>query len=170
MSLRSNVGVSEPIEREVPVKLTRLLSILAIVSVVACRGDDRDVRRDAERHFTSARSSPDSILEVGRTDAGPWTRVFAFGPYTSRRLMDSVIGASVSAAAASRIEGSDDVNMLIFADGRGVLAHAAVSRTFGDFCQDAMNVAHPRAQARFIFSRSVASHGGCFARLGASAR
>lgn len=150
---------------------TRLLGVLALVSVVACRADDRDAHDEAERQFAAARSGPDSVLDLGRIDAGEWTRVFAFGPYTTRDAMESRIGAPVSDAAAGRIEGSDDVNMLIFADERSVLAHAAVSRRYGDFCDDAMGVAHPRPQARFSLTQPTGPGlRPCFTRISSPTR
>ena len=99
-------------------------------------------------------------MDVGTLAPGEWTRLYVFNPYTHPPEVDSLLGFHWNEEEQEDLKMRDDINLLVFVDGKRVLKHIAFPRGRGDFCCFERNAAYTRERARFIVVQTGKSSSG----------
>jgi hypothetical protein len=149
----------------------RRLLCASIAATLSCGGGGEGLLSgQLEQQLAVARNRP-GVADLSAIDAGAWTRLYIFGPYSGARVRDSVLGFPLTPAEAEGIEMRDDANLFVFVEEQRVVGHATVSRRYGDFCSAERRVAHSRSEARFSISSGDANgRHVCLARVAAPIR
>lgn len=85
-----------------------------------------------ELQFKASEAAPINLALVGPAS---WERVCVLTPYTDNNRTEQVLGFEWNSEAKTSIAGSDGINVLVFVQGKEVVAYAEHSRSKGDFSQ-----------------------------------
>ena len=94
---------------------------------------------------------PGQALVLGDLVTQPWDQVILFGPYTPEEVMRKALGVELPVSLKNiKIDERDDVNALVFLNGKSLAAAVALPRRVADFSKTELQRAVVRAQARLV--------------------
>lgn len=130
------------------------IAIVALASslLVGCGGGPPSPKAD---HLAAAlelvrRQGPGATIRLDSVAAGPWQRVFVFGPYTTPGRIERCLGGPMPTDLGRGIESRDDVNLLVFAYAASAPQSVALPRSAGDFGPEAVDQVYAREEATFV--------------------
>jgi hypothetical protein len=96
----------------------------------ACGSSSSVISKQIESQFEASKTSPVNLALVGPAS---WERVCVLGPYTNNERTEYVLGFKWNSEAKTSIAGNDGINVLVFVQGREVVAYKEHPRNKEDF-------------------------------------
>ena len=81
------------------------------------------------------RASPSGSVNLALLGPASWEKVCVLSPYNNNVAAEQVLGFKWNAEANTSIAGNDGINVLVFIQGRQVVAYTEHPRNKGDFSQ-----------------------------------
>lgn len=78
-----------------------------------------------------------------------WDKLFIFGPYTSPKKIDTILGRFWLGSRFTDIEGSDQIALLMFTKNGRVIQYLKFPRNQGDFSMSANETGYTFEESRF---------------------
>jgi hypothetical protein len=126
--------------------------ILALSLCGACSSGS-NISEQIESQFKASEATSVNLAVVGPAS---WDRVCVLRPYTDNQRTGQVLGLKWDSEAKTSIAESDGINVLVFVQGKEVVAHTEHPRSKGDFSQ-LQPQCNPRSMA--TVTRKVGSGG-----------
>jgi hypothetical protein len=96
-----------------------------------------------------------SVIHVNDITTFAWDSLYIFKPYTPLDSINSTIGFEWSDLRTTRINTSDDFNLLIFIDNRVVVSFVRLPRNYGDFIRLKSNGPFVRSESSFVVKEEM---------------
>ena len=91
-----------------------------------------DISGQIESQFKASEAAP---INLALVVPASWERVCVLGPYTDNLRTEQVLGFKWDSEAKTSIAASDGINVLVFVQGKEVVAYSEHPRSKGDFSQ-----------------------------------
>ncbi|MDP9350357.1 MAG: hypothetical protein M3P51_02275 [Chloroflexota bacterium] len=128
----------------------RPLTICAFATLLAACGEGTSVRRNIAQQVTRGEGE---ILVMRQAAPFSWSRLYVFPPYSSPGRIEQTLGFSWSGARRSVIKVSDEINLLVFVEGKRVVESVELPRSSGDFYKAYRPQGFARDSAQFVVRR-----------------
>lgn len=135
-----------------PKLLVIALGLIA-VALSACSGQDRSISRKIKLQVDA---NPRASLDLKLVGPQAWERACIFGPYSSRDVVEATLGFPWDSDSRSSISVNDGIHLIVFTQGKQVVAFAEHKRRDGDFASDK---AACTTQAKALLPRSTSTDG-----------
>jgi hypothetical protein len=133
-------------------RVSQVFSFIAI-SLTSCTSQDSSISEKISAQVHASSTAPLDFTLIGPNG---WERVCVFGPYTTNDLVEADLGFKWDSDAQSSISVDDGINLIVFTQGKKVLAFVDHKRRGGDF-ESEKNRCTSRAVP--ILNRSMRSDG-----------
>ncbi|MBC8162876.1 MAG: hypothetical protein H7Z42_16835 [Roseiflexaceae bacterium] len=88
-------------------------------------------------------------VDIGQIDQFGWDRLYVFTPYTPHTTVDEALGFAWAKVHELDIERRDDINLLVFTQGRSVASYLELPRNRLDFAHISDDHLFTRLSAQF---------------------
>jgi hypothetical protein len=122
------------VRRSLLVVLVGMLLTAGITQVVSPHLRRYELSRRLDRLVLQATAPGGSgVVDIGEIDQFAWDRLYVFTPYTPHTTVDAALGFEWAKVHEIDIERRDDINLLVLARGRFVVAYLELPRSRLDF-------------------------------------
>ena len=110
--------------------IKNLLVIIGFLLISGCSRSNTDISVQIEKLFGNSSTAPIDLSLVGPSS---WERVCVLPPYTDNEQAERILGFKWNADHITSIRDSDAINVLVFIQGKTVIAFTEHRRVKGDF-------------------------------------
>jgi hypothetical protein len=103
---------------------------IAMLFLNACMNNDNSISQKLTAEFDASTSAPIDLAKIGPPT---WEKVCVLGPYITNGVAEKTLGFKWDVEQKSSVTINDGINLLVFVNGREVLAYAEHPRSKGDF-------------------------------------
>jgi hypothetical protein len=138
------------LRRSLLVVLTALLLTVGITGVVSPHLRRYELSRRLDSLVLQATAPGGSgVVDMGQIDQFAWDMLYVFTPYTPHTTVDAALGFAWAEVHEIAIERRDDINLLVLARGRSVVAYLELPRSRLDFAHSSDDHMFTPSSARF---------------------
>jgi hypothetical protein len=114
-------------------EMKKVITVLFIFLVSSCGFSRSDISKELETQIEKNYWESIDLAEVG---GSAWRRVCVLGPYSDNKSAEKTLGFQWDLEKqTSSIVSADSVSLLVFIEGKNVIAHVEHPRNLGDFAE-----------------------------------
>jgi hypothetical protein len=113
--------------------MKKVITVLLLFLVSSCGFSRSDISKELENQIQNNNGERIDLSQVG---GSAWRRVCILGPYSDNNKAEKTLGFKWDLEKkTSSILSSDSVNVLVFVEGKDVIAYVEHPRRLGDFAK-----------------------------------
>jgi hypothetical protein len=112
--------------------MKRAITFLCLFLVSSCGFGRGEISKELE---TQIQNNNWERIDLSQVGGSAWQRVCVLGPYSDNNRAEQTLGFKWDLEKKTSVLSSDSVNLLVFVEGKDVIAYVEHPRSLGDFAK-----------------------------------